>query len=130
MTDLVVIDTCLWVPFFNRPQSREKKIIDQLLDDDRCAIIGPIVAEVLQGFRRDAEADWVASLLRGVRLLDLAWEDWTEAARLGRSLAGRGHRLPLSDLVIAAAATRRHSAVYTIDPHFDLVPNLARFTPD
>ena len=27
---LVLIDTCIWVPFFNRPQSAEKKALDAL----------------------------------------------------------------------------------------------------
>ena len=60
----VLIDTCIWVPFFNRPQSAEKKAVDALLDDDRAALIGPIVTEILQGIRREAQASLVGSLLR------------------------------------------------------------------
>ena len=48
--DLVLVDTCIWIQFFNRPQSREKHAVDELLDEDRVALIGPILAEVLQGF--------------------------------------------------------------------------------
>jgi hypothetical protein len=59
--DLVLVDTCIWVPFFNRPRSRDKLAVDELLDADRAALVGPIVAEVLLGFRRDEQADWVAS---------------------------------------------------------------------
>lgn len=58
MSDMVLVDTCLWVPYFNRPQSSERQIIDALLDEDRVSLIGPVLAEVLQGFRRQAEADW------------------------------------------------------------------------
>jgi hypothetical protein len=47
--------------------------VDALLDEDRVALIGPILAEVLRGFRQDAHADWVASALRDVRYLDLVW---------------------------------------------------------
>jgi hypothetical protein len=46
-TDLVLIDTCIWVPFFNRPQSAEKRAVDALLEEDRAALIGPILAEIL-----------------------------------------------------------------------------------
>jgi hypothetical protein len=81
----------MWVPFFNRPASREKKCIDELLDEDRAAVVGPIVTEVLRGFRNEHEANWVASLLRGVRCLDLGWPEWTRAGALGRMLASRGH---------------------------------------
>lgn len=61
VADLVLVDTCIWIPFFNRPHSREKAALDVLLDDDRAALIGPVLTEVLLGFRRDEQADWVAS---------------------------------------------------------------------
>jgi len=130
-TDLVVIDTCSWVPFFNRPQSAEKLAVDILLEEDRAAILGPILAEILQGFHRHQDrADWVASMLRGLHYLQLEWDDWRAAAQLGRQLAGQGHRLPLSDLAIAAVALRADAAVFTTDPHFDLIPGLKRFIPN
>lgn len=126
--ELVLVDTCIWVQFFNRPQSRDKQAVDALLDDDRAVLIGPILCEVLLGFRRNEQADWVASSLRGLHFLQITWQEWRAAARLGRQLAAQGHALPLSDLVIAAVALERSIAVYTTDPHFDLVPNLHRYT--
>ena len=123
----VLVDTCIWVPFFNRPQSDEKRAVDTLLDDDRATLIGPIVAEILQGFPREAQAGYIASLLRGVRYVEPAWDDWQEAARLGRRLAAAGHRLPLSDLIIAAVAKRIDAEIYTSDPHFDLCEGLPRY---
>jgi predicted nucleic acid-binding protein len=124
---LVLVDTCIWVPFFNRPQSAEKKVVDALLDDDRAVLIGPIVTEILQGIPREAQANHVASLLRGVRCLEMIWDDWLEAARLGRRLAASGHRLPLSDLILAAVSLRLEAEIYSTDPHFDLISELNRF---
>lgn len=126
--DLVLIDTCIWVAFFNRPQSSFKRAVDALLDEDRAALIGPVLAEILIGLRTDAEADWVASLLRGLEYVEVTWDDWRASAQLGRRLAARGHRLPMSDLILAATALHRDCAIFTIDPHFDLVPGLKRFT--
>lgn len=126
---LVLIDTCIWVPFFNRPQSAEKKTVDALLDDDRAALIGPIAAEILQGIPREAHASYVASLLRGIRYFETEWEDWIEAARLGRRCAASGHRLPLSDLILATVALRHDAEIYTIDPHFDLLGEIKHFAP-
>ena len=125
----ILIDTCIWVPFFNRPHSQEKQEVDELLDDDRAALIGPILAEVLLGFRRDEHADWVASVLRGLHFVETTWEDWRTAARLGRRLIANGHSLPLSDLVLAAVALERDLAVYSTDPHFNLIPDLKRYSP-
>ncbi|MCA9264522.1 MAG: PIN domain-containing protein [Planctomycetales bacterium] len=126
-SSMVMIDTCIWASFFNRPNSRERKVIDGLLDDDRVAIVGPILGEVLQGFRRDEQADWVASSFRGLREFEVAWDDWRHAAQLGRELSSRGHKLPLTDLVIAAVSISNGISVFTVDPHFDLFPNLKRF---
>ncbi len=67
MADLVLIDTCIWVPFFARKKSLHKSAAADLLDPDRAATIGPILAEVLLGFTKDTEADWVASALAGVQ---------------------------------------------------------------
>jgi predicted nucleic acid-binding protein len=126
-SELVLIDTCIWVGFFNRKQSNEHRIVDILLDDDRAALTGMILAEVLQGFRRDEHADWVASSLKGLHDLEPIWDDWRVAAKLGRQLASNGHRLPLTDLAIAAIALRNDCFVLTTDPHFGLLGNLKRF---
>jgi predicted nucleic acid-binding protein len=124
---IVLIDTCIWVPFFNRPQSSEKKVVDRLLDDDRASLIGPVVAEILQGISREGSARYVASLLRGVHYVEIVRADWESAARIGRRLVASGHKLPLSDLVQAAVALRLDAEVFTIDPHFDLIADLKRF---
>jgi predicted nucleic acid-binding protein len=126
--EMVLIDTCIWVPFFNRPRSHEKHTVDELLDDDRAALVGPILAEILLGFRRDEYADWVASELRGLHFLEVTWDEWREAARLGRKLISQGYALPQTDLVVAAVALKRDIAVYSTDPHFDLIRDLKRFS--
>jgi len=128
-SNLVLIDTCIWVQFFNRPQSADKRAVDLLLDDDRVALIGPILTEVLIGFRRDEQADWVASVLRGLHFLEPTWDEWRSAAQIGRQLLAHSHTLPQSDLVLAAVARSRGCAVYTIDPHFDLIAELKRYAP-
>lgn len=85
--------------------------------------------EVLRGFRNPREADWAVSRLRSAHCPELEWNDWRSAADLGRDLAGRGHNLPVTDLVIASLAMRMNLPVYTGDPHFDLISGLRRFSP-
>jgi len=128
VAELVLVDTCIWIPFFNRPQSREKRALDELLDDDRAALIGPVLTEILLGFRRDEQADWVASELRGLQYVLVTWNDWRAAAKLGRGLVATGHVLPQTDLVLATVALAHNYEVFTNDPHFDLIPALRRFS--
>ena len=125
--DWVLIDTGVWSAFFSKPGSREKRAVDVLLDEDRVALTGPVLAEVLRGFRRTEQADWVASRLRLAHYLEPIWEDWRNAAALARELAARGHDVPLTDLVVAALARRVEAFVFSTDPHFDLIPGLKQY---
>jgi len=130
MEEWVLVDTCIWASFFGKPSSPEKRAVDDLLDADRVALVGPIVAEVLLGFRRKDQADWVASRLQLAHYVEAAWDDWRAAAELGRELTAKGNKLPLTDLLVATIARRCQTWVYTTDPHFDLIPELKRFWPD
>ena len=127
MADRVLIDTCIWAAVFARPNSPENQTVSQLIEDDLVVVIGPVLAEVLYGFRRREQADWAASRMKKLNWIEVEWDDWRETATLGRQLAAHGHRLPLTDLVIAAVALRHDLEVYTIDPHFDLMTDLRRF---
>lgn len=129
MEEWVFVDTCIWASFFGKPSSPEKAAVDALLDTDQVALLGPILAEVLLGFRRKDQADWVASRLQLAHYVESGWDDWRAAAELGRDLAAKGHKLPLTDLLVAAVTRRCHAWVYTTDPHFDLIPDLKRFRP-
>lgn len=129
MEEWVIVDTCIWASFFVKPGSLEKVAVDELLDTDRVALLGPIVAEVLLGFRRKDQADWVASRLQLAHYIEVGWDDWRAAADLGRGLAATGSKLPLTDLLVATVALRCHAWVYTADPHFDLITDLKRYWP-
>jgi hypothetical protein len=76
----VLVDTCIWAAFFSKPGSKEKQAVDDLLDADRVALVGPILSEVLLGFRRKEQADWVASRLRHAHYVEATWDDWRSAA--------------------------------------------------
>jgi predicted nucleic acid-binding protein len=130
MEDWVFVDTCVWSSFFAKPSSTEKLAVDKLLDFDRIALIGPVLGEILLGFRRKDQADWVASRLRLAHYIEPNWNDWRAAADLGRELASNGHKLPLTDLILAAITKGCDAWIYTTDPHFDLIPDLKRYSPD
>ena len=127
MDDWVFVDTCIWASFFDKPASTEKAAVDELLDADRVTLVGPIVAEVLLGFRRKDQANWVASRLRMAHYVEVGWNDWRSSADLGRELASQGKKLPLTDLLVASVAKRCNSWIYTTDPRFDLIPGLKRY---
>ena len=99
MEDWVFVDTCIWSSFFEKPNSPEKIAIDALIDADRVALVGPVLSEVLLGFRRKDQADWVASRLRLAHYVEASWDHWRASAQLGRELAARMRALGAADLV-------------------------------
>ncbi len=121
---MVIADTSVWIPFFNRPESVEKRELDVLLDTDRVVLVGIVLAELLQGCRTVGEADEVASKLEGLRFLETRRSTWRRSGELSFMLRRRGVTLPLSDLVIAGLALEHRCSVYALDPHFEQVPHL------
>jgi predicted nucleic acid-binding protein len=130
MEDWVFVDTCIWASFFGKPSSREKFAVDDLLDSDRVALVGPVIAEVLMGFKRKDQADWTASRLKMAHYVEAEWDDWRAASDLGRDLAAKGNKVPLTDLLVAAVARRCDALVYSTDPHLDLMLDLRRYSPE
>ncbi len=45
---MVIADTSVWIPFFNRPDSPEKAALDLLIDADEVVLVGVVLAELLQ----------------------------------------------------------------------------------
>ena len=130
MDEFVIVDTCIWASFFSKPGSKGKLEVDKLIDADRVSMIGPILAEVLLGFRRKDQADWASSRLLLTHYVDITPDDWRAAADEGRVQASRGNKLPLTDLVAVSIARRLNLMVYSVDPHFDLFEDLRRYDPE
>jgi hypothetical protein len=71
--------------FFSKHGSAAKRAVDDLLDTDRVALLGPILREALLGFQQKEQADCVASRLRRAQYGEATWEDWRLAAELDES---------------------------------------------
>lgn len=126
---MVVVDTSIWIPFFNRPASREKLVLDALIDADQALLVGVVLTEILQGCRTSRERDLLTDLLRALPYLEVSQSVWVLAGDLSADLQRRGVALPLSDLLIGAMALIHKCRVYTLDAHFKKIPGLGLFTP-
>jgi predicted nucleic acid-binding protein len=60
---MIVVDTSVWVDYFNGKTTPETELLDRLLSEESLLIGDLILTEVLQGFRSDA------AFRRGQRLL-------------------------------------------------------------
>jgi predicted nucleic acid-binding protein len=124
----VLIDTNLWVEFFSRKRSKHTLEIQRLLLAGKVVTAGPILYEVLIGPKRDDHRYWLQSRLSALPFLDIDLAIWRHAVELGRIPSVLRSKVPITDVLIAAVAFEYDCAVYSLDPHFDLFPDLPRWT--
>ncbi|MFB6272532.1 MAG: PIN domain-containing protein [Salinibacter sp.] len=125
----VLVDTSVWIEYFNRPTSAEQAELMRLLDGDAASLAGVVLAELLQGAKSERERDLLRETLDAFPLLPASRATWERVGELAFGLRRRGRTLPLSDLLIASPAIEHEHPVYTLDPHFDEIPDLPRPQP-
>jgi len=52
---VIIVDTSVWIDYFNGEVNAHTDLLDRMLSSERIAIGDIILAEVLHGFRRDAD---------------------------------------------------------------------------
>lgn len=120
----VVVDTSVWVRFFNAPQSREKAEVDKLLTDNRVAIAGVVVSEILQGSRSRKDYEQIEDKVTALPYLETTKETWVETGLISFKLRKKGVTLPVTDILIATLAKENDCEIYTVDPHFERIPEV------
>ncbi len=124
MSTGTIVDTSVWIDFFNHPQSPLTFHVQTLLRNRRVVLVGMVLAELLQGIKTPKEARLVQQSLGKLPYLEMTRDDWQQAGELSASLRRKGITLPLSDLVIGAIAIREGVDIFTADPHFKKIPGL------
>lgn len=115
---MVIVDTSVWIEYFNRLKSPEKYAVDALIDTDTAVLVGIVLSELIQGCRTSKEAESILWHLGALRFLEMNFASWRRTGELSFALRRRGLTLPLSDLIVAALALEHGCSVFTLDPHF------------
>jgi hypothetical protein len=126
---MVIADTSAWIPFFNRPDSPEKLALDRLIDADEVALVGVVLAELLQGCRTSTERTTLSESLVALFYFEVTQTTWLRTGDLSAQLLRKGVTLPLSDLLIATLAIEHDCRVYSLDTHFKKIPGLRLYMP-
>ena len=114
----VLVDTSYWIEYFNRPGTERASAVEVLIREDRAALTGVILAELLQGARTIDEFSELRSALAAVVWVVTTNESYVRAGRLGFELRRRGVTVPTTDCVIAAVAESVGGRILTLDDHF------------
>ncbi len=118
---MVLVDSSVWIDYFNGKQSRATDHLEVLLGTEPIAIGDLILAEVLQGLRKDSDYETAKQLLAGLTIYDLLG---TERAILAadhcRALRKRGLTVrKTSDVVIATFCIQRELPLLFSDKDFE-----------
>ena len=68
---MILVDSSVWVDYFNGRASHETDFLDSLLGTEPVAVGDLILAEVLQGFRSDADYETAKELLANLTAYEL-----------------------------------------------------------
>jgi hypothetical protein len=90
----------------------------KLVDQGIVEIIGPIRQEVLSGIPHKSKFDAVRDKLRTFPDLEIATEDYEEAAAYCNRCRSAGIQGSFTDFVICAVAARHELAIFTDDKDF------------
>ncbi len=123
----MLVDTSVWVEFFNRPGGPEHLRVNQLLDEDCVAISGVIAAELVRGCMTPEEREEVEIALDGLHHFDVGFAQWVGIGREMFTLRQSGITVSPSDAAIAFSAREAGLLLYTLDEDFAHFPDLSRY---
>jgi hypothetical protein len=118
---VVIVDTTVWVDYFQGVENPETAWLDTELDRQRLGLTDIILCEVLQGVRDDVVAKDVERRLLNLEVFNTGGVSLArEAARNYRALRSRGHTVRKTiDCLIATFCLRAQHSLLHRDRDFD-----------
>jgi len=115
---LILVDTSVWVDFFNSPRSAAGAELERLIRANSPVVLaGVVVTEVLQGLRYDIEP--VRRILARQPLLEPhGFVTYEAAAGIFREAKARGVTLSTIDALLAALTLEYDATLFTMDQDF------------
>jgi predicted nucleic acid-binding protein len=118
---MVIVDSSVWIDYFNGVATPESELLDQLLGREPVAIGDLVLAEVLQGFQDDSDYRTARDLLGSLAVFDLLGA--ARAIRVAenyRALRKRGVTVRKTiDAVIATFCIEQRLPLLYSDRDFD-----------
>ena len=124
---MIVVDSSVWIDYFNGLPSTETDILDGLLGSELLAIGDVILVETLQGFRSDSDFRKARQLLTSMPILPMLTPDRAiRCAERYRALRKRGMTVRKTiDAIIASYCIDED--VYLLFADRDFTPFVEHF---
>jgi len=128
MPDKVLIDTSIWIEFFNMARGQVFQEVTQLLREDPTAYSGMIALELIRGAKTAKELKTLENLFQSIARFDEQPSSHIQAGHLGHKLAGKGITMGTVDLLIAQVAIDHALSLYTQDHRFSSIAKHSSLT--
>lgn len=118
---MILVDSSVWVDYFNGTGSPETNKLDALLGVEPLAVGDLILTEVLQGFRHNRDYNTAKDLLTSLTIFDLLGKHFAiKSANNFRSLRKKGITVrKTADVIIATFCIEHNFPLLHSDRDFD-----------
>jgi predicted nucleic acid-binding protein len=122
---VIVVDTSVWIDYFNGVPTPQVGLLDELLGERVLAVGDLILAELLQGFATEPDAKRALGLLEPLELLEMAGRDVAiQSAANYRRLRRRGVTVRKTmDMLIGTYCLMHDHEILHNDRDFDVLAN-------
>jgi len=119
MRDNVIIDTSIWISYFqtNVPVSLSE-LVDEHLSRSEIYIPKIVLAELIQGAHSEKDLATIRDFLEAFHIIGEQEDTWSEAGKLSYALKKKGKTVNLTDCYIAVMAQEQNCDILTLDKHF------------
>jgi len=124
----VLVDTCIWSQVLRHksPNVDLTKKLQELVQNSRIAIIGPIRQELLSGIAQSKQFNVLKETLSSFEDLPLNTEHYEKAAEFCNICRRKGVQGSTIDFLICAVAIMENLVIFTVDKDFE---NYKKYLP-
>ncbi|MGB2864876.1 MAG: PIN domain-containing protein [Sedimentisphaerales bacterium] len=124
----VLVDTCIWSSALRRknPDLELTEKLNDLINDGRVFIIGPIRQEILSGISSEKQFHKLKNILSAFEDIPLRTEHFEKAAEFCNICRKQGVQGSTIDFLICAIAHLENLEIFTTDNDFE---NYSTFLP-
>lgn len=117
----MLVDSSVWIDFFNGIDSPQVRLLDGFLGQRPIAIGDLMLAEVLQGFQRDRDLRTAVEVFDSITVLDLVGREMAiKSARNFRAIRAKGYTVRKTvDCIIATFCIERDLPLLQADKDFE-----------
>lgn len=125
---MILVDTSIWIDFFNGSDSIFKRKLHQLIEEDDLCISDLILMEILQGIKLETDFQKVKEHLLSFPVFALkSTASYIKAANIYRECRKKGVTVRKSiDCIIAQTAIENKLLLFHNDKDFDLIASVIK----